>query len=232
MDYTVQLLLLALTMVLVNNYVFFYFIGGCPYLGVTHRLDIAFGMGLAVTFCTTVSALLGWAAMFYLLRPGAELTVWICQLLKPDIKPAAVDLSILNYTVYIILIASSVQLVEMYLRKFNQPLYKALGIYLPLITTNCCVLFACLIVGSAKHLPGGTDVWYADKVLVYSVFAGLGFTLAMCLMGGVREELEHADVPKPFRGPATVLIVAGILAMAFMGFAGVDGGIQKLFGSH
>ena len=227
MDHLIALLLLALTTAVINNFVFHYFVGICPYIGVSRRLDMALGMGLAVTFVMGVASFLSWVFTYYVLRPDAGLTLWVCQRLNPSL--AHVDLSILNYMVYIFLIAAAVQFVEMYLRKFFPALYQAFGVFLPLITTNCCILFACLEIGNAKHMPGGAEMWLLDQALVYGVCAGLGFTLAICIMAGIREELDLCDVPKPLRGPAIVLIIAGILAMGFLGFAGVDSGVAKLF---
>jgi electron transport complex protein RnfA len=225
MDYLVSLLLLALTTAVINNFVFHFFVGCCPYIGVSRRVETALGMGLAVTFVMGVASFLSWTCTYFILAPQAPLTDWVAQRIGIT---GEIDLSILNYTVYIFLIAAAVQFVEMYLRKFIPSLYKSFGVFLPLITTNCCILFACLEIGNPKHIgPGAVDPWMLDKALVYSVFAGLGFTLAIVLMAGIREELEYSDVPEPLRGPPLVLIIAGILAMAFMGFAGVDSGLSK-----
>lgn len=214
MDLVLSTILLAFTAAIINNYVLHYFVGSCPFLGVSKRLDTATGMGLAVTFVMAVSGLLSWLLTEYVLKAGA---------LKAD-----VDLSVLCTLAYIIVIASSVQLVEMYLRKFFPPLYRAFGIFLPLITTNCAVLFACLEI--QKHVttsdPG--QYWGLIPSLTLAIFAGLGFTLALVLMAGIREELELNDVPAALRGPGIALIVAGILAMAFMGFQGVDKALEAI----
>jgi len=228
MDYLVGLLLLVLTTAVINNFVFHFFVGICPYIGVSRRLDTALGMGLAVTFVMAVAAALSWGITYALLRPDAPLALAVCRLFAPG--TASVDLSVLKYLVYIFLIASAVQFVEMYLRKVFPPLYKAFGVFLPLITTNCCILFACLEIGSDRRMSGGAEAWDLAQALAYAVAAGLGFTLAIVIMAGIREELDHADVPQALRGPAIVLIIAGILAMAFLGFAGVDAGVARLFG--
>jgi electron transport complex protein RnfA len=128
------------------------------------------------------------------------------------------DLLFLQYIIFIFVIAGMVQLVEMYVRRFAPPLYRALGVYLPLITTNCAILFACLTIARKAEL---TDSFLA--ALVYSFFGGIGFTLAIVLMAGIREELETADVPEPLKGPAITLITAGLMALAFMGFKGMAG---------
>ena len=221
MEYAGSLILIAVASALINNFVLHYFVGICPFIGVSRRVDMAFGMGAAVTFVISISVLLSWTLTNFVLRKGAPLTMWLTG--------REVDLSILNYIIYIFVIASAVQLVEMYLRKFFPPLYKAFGVFLPLITTNCAVLFSCLEV--MKHIGAANPAenWGLDKSLTLAVFGGVGFTLAIVIMAGIREDLELCDVPKPFRGPAITLIIAGILALAFMGFTGVDRGLESLF---
>ncbi|GBC61867.1 electron transport complex subunit RsxA [Desulfonema ishimotonii] len=132
------------------------------------------------------------------------------------------------HIVYIFAIASSVQFVEMYVRKFFPPLYKALGVYLPLITTNCAILFACLIIMSKiVGVDNPADVWDLGRALTLGAGGGVGFTIAIVIMAGLREDLDLCDVPGPFKGVPITLIVAGILAMGFMGFTGVDSGLKK-----
>jgi len=172
-----------------------------------------------VTFVISVAATLSWTVTYFILQPGAPLTTLITG--------RQVDLSILSYIVYIFVIASSVQLVEMYVRKFFPPLYKSFGVFLPLITTNCAILFACLMI--MKNIS--EEAWGLPQSLTLAIFAGLGFTIAIVIMAGIREELDHSDVPKPLRGAAITLIIAGILALAFMGFAGVDKSLGNLLGS-
>ena len=224
MSYVTSLLILAITTALINNMVFHFFVGNCPFIGVSRKLDMAFGMGAAVTFVTTIAALLSWLFTYFILMPGAPLTAWIAGLFG---LKGGVDLSILNYIVYIFVIASAVQLVEMYVRKFFPALYKAFGVFLPLITTNCVILFVCLEI--MKHIgQGASDPWGLDKALVYAFFAGAGFLIAIVIMAGIREELDHCDVPKSLRGPGITLIVAGILSLAFMGLTGVDSNLAKM----
>ena len=208
---------------LINNFVLHYFVGICPFLGVSKRLDTAFGMGCAVTFVISIAAFLSWTFTYFILRPEAPLPAWVWSALggSPSVH---VDLSVLSYIMYIFVIASSVQFVEMYVRKFFPPLYKSFGVYLPLITTNCAILFACLEI--MKHLQDPTQLWGLSEAMALAVGGGIGFTLAMVLMAGLREELEMCDVPVPLRGAGIALIVAGIMAMAFMGFAGVDKGLE------
>ena len=183
-----------LSMVLVNNFVFTKFLGTCPYLGVSGRIDSAFGMGLAVTFVTVLSGVLTWLADNYVLTPlGLEITRYIC---------------------YIVIIAGAVQLVELYVRKFFPSLYDAFGVYLPLISTNCVILGICLFL----------DIWGTDsllEVVVLSSGVGIGFTVAICIMAGIRENLKLADVPACLKGAPITLITAGLLTLAFMGFAGM-----------
>ncbi len=194
MDRFYVMLMAFLSVVLVNNFVFTKFLGTCPYLGVSGRIDSAFGMGLAVTFVTAMSGTLTWLVDFYILTPlGLEMTRYIC---------------------YIVVIAGAVQLVEMYVRKFFPSLYDAFGIFLPLISTNCVILGICLFI----------NIWGINnllEVVVVSTGAGIGFTVAICIMAGIREEMILADVPESFKGAPITLITAGLLTLAFMGFAGM-----------
>jgi electron transport complex protein RnfA len=194
MDTLTTLLLGFISIVLINNLVLTKFLGICPFLGVSGRIDMAFGMGLAVTFVVTFAGTVTWLIDHIILMPyGLEVTRYIC---------------------YILVIAGAVQLVEMYLRKFFPALYDSFGIFLPLITTNCAILGLCLFI----------NLWGIDNLLeaiVLSFGAGIGFTLAICIMAGIREDLILADVPEPFQGAPITLITAGILTLAFMGFAGM-----------
>jgi electron transport complex protein RnfA len=184
---------------LVNNLVLAMFLGICPFLGVSRRLDMAFGMGCAVTFVITLSGMLTWIITHGILGPlGGAL---------------AVDLSFLKYLLFIAVIASMVQLVEMYVKRFFPALHSAFGVFLPLITTNCAILGACLLI----DLRGYSLL----EALTFSFAGGLGFSLAITIMAGIREHLALCDVPEPLRGPGITLFVAGILALAFMGFAGM-----------
>ena len=210
---------------LINNFVLHYFVGICPFLGVSRRIDMAFGMGCAVTFVISIAALLSWTFTYYILRPEAPLPAWFWRMAGGD-PEVQIDLSVLSYIMYIFVIASSVQFVEMYVRRFFPPLYKSFGVFLPLITTNCAILFACLEI--MKNLQDPTQLWGLAEALTLAVGGGVGFTLAIVLMAGIREELELCNIPKPLRGAGITLIVAGIMAMAFMGFTGVDQGIQNI----
>ena len=192
---TLSILLMGfISIVIVNNLVFTKFLGICPYLGVSGRIDMAFGMGLAVTFVVTLSGTLTWL-IDHLILIGTPLEVT-------------------RYVCFILVIAGAVQLVEMYLRKFFPSLYESFGIFLPLITTNCAILGLCLFI----------NLWGVNSLLeavVLSFGAGIGFTMAICIMAGIRENLDLADVPDCLKGAPITLITAGLLAMAFMGFAGM-----------
>jgi electron transport complex protein RnfA len=194
MDTVTALILAFISMVIINNLVFTKFLGTCPYLGVSGRIDMAFGMGMAVTFVVTLSGVLTYMINNWLLmRFGLEVARYVC---------------------FILVIAGAVQLVEMYLRKFFPSLYESFGIFLPLITTNCAILGLCLFI----------DLWGINHLLeatVLSFGAGIGFTMAICIMAGIRENLKLADVPACLKGAPITLITAGLLAMAFMGFAGM-----------
>ena len=217
-EHLITLFILGITTALINNYVLYYFVGICPFLGVSRRVDMALGMGFAVIFVITIACLLSWTFTWALLQPGAPVSQWVWGLFGGD-PGTQVDLSILSYIIYIFVIASSVQLVEMYVRRFFPPLYKSFGVFLPLITTNCAILFACIEI--LKQITSG-DGFGLDQALVLALSAGAGFTIAIVIMAGLREELDMCDVPAPLRGPGIALIVAGILALAFMGFIGID----------
>jgi electron transport complex protein RnfA len=189
-----ELLFVGLSAALINNFVLTYFLGICPFLGVSKRLDAAAGMGTAVTFVMTISGGLTYLLQRYALIP--------------------LKLEFLQYVAFIFVIAGTVQFVELYVRRFFEPLYQAFGVYLPMITTNCVVLGACLLIGSRSY-----DT--LAQALTFSMGGGLGFTLAIVIMAGLREELQFADVPRPFQGTPVALLTAAILALAFAGFAGM-----------
>ena len=224
MDLLGSLIVIAVGAALINNFVLHYFVGICPFLGVSRRVDTGFGMGCAVTFVISVAALLSWVFTYFILRPGAPVPALVWRAAGGD-PATAIDLSVLSYIVYIFVIASSVQFVEMYVRKFFPPLYKSFGVFLPLITTNCAILFGSLEI--MKHLQDPTRLWGLHEALALALGGGVGFTLAISLMAGIREELDMCDVPEPLKGAGVALIVAGVMAMAFMGFVGVGKGVQS-----
>ena len=188
-----SILSLMFTAILVENFIFSKFYGCCPFLGVSDKPDTALGMGMAVTFVMTVSGMATWAVYEYLLEPFG--------------------LDYLKTVAFILVIAALVQFIEMFLRKFIPTLYSALGIYLPLITTNCAVLSsALLIVQNDYNLL---------EAVTFGFSAALGFTLAITVFAGVRARLQVADPPRAFKGFPLTLITAGLLAMAFSCFSGI-----------
>lgn len=186
------LLAISLGAILTNNFIFAQFLGICPFLGVSKKIDTAIGMGAAVTF------VMGLASAF-------------CYLINMVL--VSLHLEFMQTVAYILVIAGLVQFVEMFLKKNIPTLYTALGVYLPLITTNCAVLGVVLL--NTQYSFG-----FLQSV-VYGVFGGLGFMLAICLFASVREKLEFADYPESFEGFPICLVSAGLLALAFMGFSGM-----------
>jgi electron transport complex protein RnfA len=203
------LLMIALAAIFINNFVLSRFLGICPYMGVSKQLDSAIGMGFAVTFVMTLASFVTWIIYYYLLLPGDQNLFGI--LFGLESPP---DLTFLRTIAFILVIASLVQFVEMVIQKVSPVLYRALGIYLPLITTNCAILgVAVLNIDEQLNLIG---------TLVQGFSAGIGFTLAIVLMAGIRERLEMADIPKPFRGTAIAFITAALMSIAFLGFSGLS----------
>jgi electron transport complex protein RnfA len=184
-----------LNALVINNFVLAMFLGICPFLGVSAKKDTALNMGIATTFVMFVSSMCAFGLNWLLVKLGIEF---------------------LRLISYIVVIASAVQLVEMIIKKYSPALFRALGIYLPLITTNCAVL-GIAVFQTAKNYD-------LAQSAVYSVGAGAGFTLALMLMAGLREKLALADVPSVARGAGMTLMLAGLLSLAFMGFAGLGGG--------
>lgn len=188
-----NLLLITIGAALVNNVVLSQFLGLCPFLGVSKKVETAAGMGAAVIFVITLSSFVTSIIHKFILKPA--------------------DIEYLNTIVFILVIAALVQFVEMFLKKGMPALYNSLGVYLPLITTNCAVLGIAL-----------KNVQYSYGVLegtINGMFTAIGFTIAIIIMAGIREQIEFNDIPKPFRGSAIVLVTAGLMAIAFFGFAGI-----------
>jgi electron transport complex protein RnfA len=186
-------LIIFISASILNNFVLSYFLGICPFIGVSNKIDSAIGMGMAVTFVMSLTAFISWLINHFIL--------------------IGLKLPFLEYAAFILVIASLVQLVEMFIKKTAPALYQALGIYLPLITTNCAILGLALL--------GVLREYNLVENLFFGVGAGVGFTMALIIMAGIREELELADVPVPLQGAGITLITAGLLALAFMGFAGI-----------
>ncbi len=202
MDYVLNLILIIIVAIFVNNVVLAQFLGICPFLGVSKKVDTASGMGMAVTAVLVVATIVTYLIQVYVLN--------------------AFGLEYLQTIAFILVIAALVQMIEIILKKTMPALYQALGVFLPLITTNCCILgVAILVIQKDYDLLEG---------IVYALSTGLGFLLAMVLFAGLREQLELVNVPKVFAGVPIALVTASLLAMAFMGFSGVDGGLKILFG--
>lgn len=188
-----QYLLLAINSVLIGNLILSKFLGICPFLGVSRKVSTALGMSMAVLFVMALASTVTWVLFYTLLKPFG--------------------LEYMRTIVFILVIASLVQLVEMVIQKVSPVLYEALGIYLPLITTNCAILGVAIdTIEKGYNFIG---------MLVYAIFGAIGFAIALLLFAGIRERLETSDVPDAFKGAASSLIVAGILSLAFMGFSGL-----------
>ncbi|AFL73890.1 electron transport complex subunit RsxA [Thiocystis violascens] len=179
--------------VLVNNFVLVKFLGLCPFMGVSKKLETATGMGLATTFVMTLSSFIAWLVDRYLLVP--------------------LDIEYLRTIAFILVIAAVVQFTETVMRKTSPMLYQVLGIFLPLITTNCAVLGVALLNQQSEHT--------LVEALLSGFGAAVGFSLVLTLFAGIRERVAVADVPEPFQGSAIALITAGLMSLAFMGFAGL-----------
>ncbi len=190
-----KMMAIIVSAIFINNYVLSRFLGICPFLGVSKQLDSAVGMGAAVVFVMVLATLGSWLVYHNLLVPHG--------------------MEYLRTITFIIIIASLVQLVEMILQKFSPALYDALGIFLPLITTNCAILGVAVLNIDDKFTLGYS--------LINSVAAGIGFTLALVLMAGIRERMETADVPEALKGLPLAFLIAGAMSIAFLGFAGLGG---------
>jgi electron transport complex protein RnfA len=197
-----EYILIFITAIFVNNVVLSQFLGICPFLGVSKKVETATGMGAAVAFVLTI----------------ATLVTYIIQKFVLD----AFGLEYLQTITFILVIASLVQMVEIILKKVSPALYQALGVFLPLITTNCCILgVTILVIQQDFNLVTG---------VIYAFATALGFALALILFAGLREQMDLVKIPKGVEGTAVALVTAGLLAMAFMGFSGVDKGLAALLG--
>ena len=184
-------LMMFIAAIFVNNIVLSQFLGICPFLGVSKKIETALGMGMAVTFVMTIATIVTYLLQHWVLNP--------------------LELSYLQTISYILVIASLVQMVEIILKKVSPSLYQALGVFLPLITTNCAILGVAILVISKE--------FNLLQSVVYAISTAIGFTLALILFAGIREQLEMTNLPKGMKGVPVALIVAGLLAMAFMGFS-------------
>jgi electron transport complex protein RnfA len=191
---------LIITAVLIKNILLAQYLGNCPFLGTSRRMSTAIGMGLSVVFVMTIATAITWVVQYGVLDP--------------------LNLGYLQTIVFILVIASLVQFLEMFLRKFLPPLYVSLGIFLPLITTNCAILGVALIV-----ILGEMSFFQS---LVYAIASASGFALALIVMAGIRERWEISDIPLSLRGTALALITAGLMSLTFFGFIGVDASLTAL----
>ena len=197
-----EYILIFISAIFVNNIVLSQFLGICPFLGVSKKVDTALGMSAAVAFVLTL----------------ATIVTWLVQKLVLD----AFGLQYLQTIAFILVISSLVQMVEIVMKKVSPALYQALGIFLPLITTNCAVLGVAILVIQK-------DFSLVESI-IYAFSTAIGFGLALTVFAGIREQLELVNVPKGMRGVAITMVTAGLLSLAFMGFSGVDGGLKSLFG--
>ena len=195
-----EYIVLIISAVLVKNILLAEYLGNCPFLGVSKKMDTAVGMGMAVIFVTTLAGMITWLIQKFALEPY--------------------NIGYLQTIVFILVIATLVQFVEMFLKKFLPPLYQALGIFLPLITTNCAVLGISIMNIRKEH-----DF---VSMLIFSFSAAVGFALALILFAGIRERFEITHIPKPLKGTAIGLVTAGLMALAFFGFVGVDNALKAL----
>jgi electron transport complex protein RnfA len=201
-------LLIFFSAIFVNNIVFSQFLGICPFLGVSKKVDTALGMSAAVAFVLTIATIVTYLIQILLIKYNLEY---------------------LQTIAFILVIAALVQMVEIILKKVSPALYQALGVFLPLITTNCAILGVAILVAQGTYTSQGIEPNLLTGV-VYAVSTALGFGLALTIFAAIREQLAMMDVPKGMQGMPIALVVAGLLAMAFMGFGGVDNGLAKVFG--
>lgn len=202
-------ILIFITAIFVNNVVLSQFLGICPFLGVSKKVQTALGMSAAVVFVLTLATIVTYLLQKYVLD--------------------AFGLGYLQTIAFILVIASLVQLVEIVLKKVSPALYQALGVFLPLITTNCCILGVAILVADGTYNAQGLEPNLLTGV-IYAFSTALGFGLALILFAAIREQLALVNIPKGMQGMSIALIVAGLMAMAFMGFSGVDQGLANLFG--
>ncbi|MBO5871987.1 MAG: RnfABCDGE type electron transport complex subunit A [Bacteroidaceae bacterium] len=202
-------ILIFITAIFVNNIVLSQFLGICPFLGVSKKVETALGMGAAVAFVLTLATIVTYLIQIYVLN--------------------AFGLEYLQTIAFILIIAALVQMVEIVLKKVSPSLYQALGVFLPLITTNCCILGVAILVAQGTYNTQGLEANLLTGV-VYAIATAMGFALAMVVFAGIREHLSMMNIPRGMQGMAIALVTAGLLAMAFMGFSGVDQGLAKALG--
>ena len=201
--------LIFISAIFVNNIVLSQFLGICPFLGVSKKVGTAAGMGVAVAFVLVIAVIVTFLLQNYVLVPFG--------------------LEYLQTIVFILVIAGLVQMLEIVLKKMSPSLYQALGIFLPLITTNCCILGVSILVANGTYNAQGLEPTLLVGV-IYAFATAIGFALALIIFAGIREQLSMVNIPKNMEGIAIALITAGLLALAFMGFSGVDQGIANAVG--
>jgi len=204
-----EFFLIFISAIFVNNIVLSQFLGICPFLGVSKKISTAAGMGIAVTFVLVIAVLVTYALQTWVLDP--------------------LGLGYLQTILFILVIAGLVQMLETVLKKLSPSLYQALGIFLPLITTNCCILGVSILVANGTYNAQGMEPSLLVGVF-YAFATALGFALALIIFAGIREQLATVKIPKGMQGMSIALITAGLLAMAFMGFSGIDNGLASAFG--
>ena len=204
-----QYILIFISAILVNNIVLSQFLGICPFLGVSKKVETAKGMGLAVTLVLVVATIVTYLLQMYVLNP--------------------LGLAYLQTIVFILVIAALVQMVEIVLKKLSPSLYQALGVFLPLITTNCCILGVSILVANGTYNAQGLEPNLLTGI-IYALCTALGFALALIVFAGIREQMSLVKIPKGMQGMSIALVTAGLLAMAFMGFSGMDKGVVAFFG--
>lgn len=204
-----QYILIFISAILVNNIVLSQFLGICPFLGVSKKVETAKGMGLSVTLVLVVATIVTYLLQMYVLNP--------------------LGLAYLQTIVFILVIAALVQMVEIVLKKLSPSLYQALGVFLPLITTNCCILGVSILVANGTYNAQGLEPNLLTGI-IYALCTALGFALALIVFAGIREQMSLVKIPKGMQGMSIALVTAGLLAMAFMGFSGMDKGIAMFFG--
>ncbi len=203
-------LLIFITAIFVNNVVLSQFLGICPFLGVSKKVDTALGMSAAVAFVLTIATVVTFLIQDLLLEPF--------------------QLVYLQTIAFILVIAALVQMVEIILKKVSPSLYQALGVFLPLITTNCCILGVAIQVAQGTYAHTGIQEATLLSGVVYALCTAIGFGLALTVFAGIREQLSLMNVPKGMQGMSIALVTSGLLAMAFMGFSGIDNGLAQVFG--
>ena len=202
-------ILIVITAIFVNNIVLSQFLGICPFLGVSKKVESALGMGAAVAFVLTIATIVTYLIQKFVLEPNA--------------------LEYLQTIAFILVIAALVQMVEIVLKNVNPGLYQALGVFLPLITTNCCILGVAILVAGGTYNAQGLEPDLLTGI-IFAFSTAIGFALALTIFAGMREQLSMMNIPMGMQGMPIALVTAGLLAMAFMGFSGVDNGLSKAFG--